>query len=274
MAQQQPPQRRQEFIQHAWQRVLSEAVLRNGRLTLSKSYDGDEAEAPPRFTSRLLAIGPDGTLLVQRPMKRGVARLCRTGSRLDIFMPDGSQWWAGRCTVQGKLRYLLNEDTVVHALRLSPAENVWSAQRRRFFRVDAAGCGLETVHVIPTGSQADEAPLPIGDLDKARGRDAFEAKLFDISGGGMGLRIDGHSQLARWLKPGIRLRCVFRLPGDPRPLDVPALLARIQKVGGGQVHLGISFNFAEAHQRHQFEDRVVHFTTSLQRQQIQRLRGA
>ncbi len=274
MAQQRPPQSRHEFIQHAWKRVLSEAVVRNGRLTLGKSYDGDEASAPPRFASRLLALGPDGTLLVQRPLKHGISNLCRNGARVDLFLPDGSQWWGGRCTVQGKLRYLLNEDTVVHALRLSPPEKVWSAQRRRFYRVDAAGCGLETVHVVPTGSPADEAPLPIGDLDKAHGRDCFEAKLHDISGGGMGLRIDARSQLAHWLKPGLTLRCVFRIPGDPRPLDVPAVLSRTEKVGGGKLHLGIAFNFEQAHQRHKFEDRIVHFTTGLQRQQIQRQRGA
>jgi len=176
--------------------------------------------------------------------------------------------------VLGALSYQLNKGTTVHALQLTPPAQVWSAQRRRFFRVGADGAQLPPVFVIPTGPSADSAPLPIGDAGKAAGRDAFEAALHDISGGGMGLRIDARTDLAYWLRPGMALRCIFRIPGEEQPIDVPTTLMRTERVEHHLLHLGLAFALENAMEMSKLEDKLTRFATQLERAQIQRQRGA
>lgn len=263
-----------DYVKQSWQRVLRDAVVRNGRVSLRKSYDGDESKAPPRFASRMLTMSMDGSMLVERPNKAGGSKLCQPGARVDLILPDGQQCWAGRCTVIAALRYQLNQGSTVNAVHLTPAKEVWSAQRRKYFRVSASGADLLPVTVIPIGSPADAAPLPIGDVGKAAGRDAFEATMHDVSGGGMGLRIEARSDLAYWLRPGMVLRCVFRLPGDEHPLDVPATLMRTERVEGHMLHLGLLFKLDDPIEQSKLEDRLTRFSTRLERQQLQRQRGA
>lgn len=263
-----------DYVKQSWHRVLHETASRNGRISLRKSYDGDEANAPPRFTSRLLTISKDDTMVVERPNKSGAAKLCQPGARVDLILPDGQQCWAGRCTVVTALAYQLNEGKAVHAVQLTPPAQVWSAQRRKFFRVGADGADLMSVYVIPTGAAADSAPLPIGDKDKAAGRDGFEAALHDISGGGMGLRIEARSDLGYWLRPGMTMRVVFRMPGDAEPLDVPMTLMRTERVEGHRLHLGMKFTLDDPIEQAKLEDRLTRFSTQLERAQLQRQRGA
>ena len=260
-----------ELSHEAWHQILTDLVSRNGAVEVG-AVPGDEQDlAPPVYRTRLLSLAEDGSLLIERLRGAGVSRQFSKGAWVNVIAGELSQLWKGRCRVIGLENHRLNASTFVRALRLSPALEICSGQRRQFFRVGTAAGRMQPVMLMPEaacdGPDADGPRYPTDAV-------AFATQLLNISGGGLGVRLARSDNRSQWLRPGQQFRCLFHLPTVNWRIEVEGRLTRVEEMAHRGTYLALRFEFGdELHQR-RVEDRIVRYCTGLQQTQIRRQRRA
>ena len=264
-----------------WLEMLRELADRNGSVELTPiddSGEGDQAgataaptggpdqtatQAPPQThtcRARLLEVGRDQKLLVEMPPRPGAAQALRRAAAVHVLVMNHGQRWTGRSPVLGTQRYQLNERNHVLALQLGGTTDVRSAQRRRFYRANTAAIEMPNVLLAAVD---DQLAKEIGPL---------EARMLNISGGGLGLRLEGRE--VRQVLTGQVYCCRFQLPGDQEGMVVNARIVHAEPTRDRALYLGMSFEFADDAHRQRVQDRIIRFTTRLEREQLQRQRRA
>ncbi len=105
----------------------------------------------------------------------------------------------------------------------------------------------------------------------------MEARLLNISAGGMGLKLQHFGPATARICANRNYNCRFHLPGQPEPLEVVGRLVHLEsmhQMAEEALYLGVEFQFADALQKRRTQDQIVRFTTALQRKRLQRQRGA
>lgn len=247
-----------------WEETLKELNQRDGALELSGLSHDPAQGVPPVFRVRLLAFGPGG-LIVDRPGHAEEAHYFQPQAVVRLLAVIGQNRWELITTVDSRVKFRMNETTVVPALKLAPPHEVQSVQRREYFRVSTAGVELPGVHLKPLLGAID--PAFVGPSPAVP---PFKARLLNIGGGGLGAECpQGPSKLIHYAS---RFNCTLDLPSLSKPLVVPATLVHLAPQPQGTCYLGLRFDPQGQVQANQCTDQVCQFTTWLQRQQLQRLR--
>lgn len=258
-------------MRHPWYQALRELAARNGSVRVTPMDDLDAAATDPDIEpgatsqtclTRLLAVGEDESLTLELPPAPGAAGALRQAAALDVLAHNEGQRLIGRCPVLEQVRYRLNERTGVLALRLGPAQQIYSGQRREFFRAE-----LDADEALPTRLALVE---PRGDEP----RTPIEPKLRNLSGGGMGLLLEQPPADPHALIAGRAYHCRFQLPGDEKAIDVQAHLIHARPTANKAIYLGMAFLFGNRHEQRNIQEQIIRFTTALERKRLQRRRSA
>lgn len=224
----------------------------------------------PSFRVRLFAYRPAG-MVVDRPANPEEAHYFQQGAIVRMLVVDGSARWELMTTVSTRVKFRLNEHSVIPAIVLSRPHEVSSVQRREFFRVSTAAAKLPQVRLLPvkhsieTTDSADAQPEAFGPQPELR---PFGGVLVNVGGGGMGVEVP--AEVAFTLSLCTQYRCVVNLPSMDKPLEVDCTLVHLETLTGGMHYLGLRFETGTVGARRRVEDQICHFTSWLQRQQIQR----
>ena len=248
-------------LDQRWSQLLAAAAPRNEPAELTPT---DQASSHPKpiYRTRLLEVDDQGRIVVERPQTPGVMTLFENGVTLEITDPLGGMRLGGECELVGLLPFALNERMTVPALRLSAPRQVYSAQRRAFFRVDATATAIEPIVL----TRLTEQPVALP------GCGTVEGRLLDISGNGMALAVRGHDAL-KLLAVDSRHVCVLQLPQPAQSLAVEGRVVHHRSLTAPDVRVGIAFELDEAQENQAVEAQLVQFATWLQRQQLRRRRA-
>lgn len=249
-----------------WRDALRTLADRNGGVDVCPPA-GRRNDPPPSYRCRLLALGDDKTLVIERPTAGGASQHVEPGATLWVLAINGPHRWEGRCRVLETETFALNKDTSVRALRLSDAEDIRSGQRRQFFRVNTGDSDLQLAliytHLAPVGARkgADEPRLDV--------------RAINISGGGLGLRLalNPRVKVTEWVRLGRVYTCMLQLPGMT-PIEVAARLVHIEPMHNDALYLGMEFVFENDHFGRHVQDNIAKYAAELQRRQLRRQRGA
>lgn len=228
----------------------------------------------PSFRVRLLAWRPAG-LVVDRPASAEEAHYFQQGAVVRVLVVDGPARWELMTTVATRVKFRLNEHTVIPAIVLTRPHEVNSVQRREFFRVSTAALKVPPVQLKPVTQlpanteQGNTFAAVIGPQPDLR---PFTGVLVNVGGGGMG--VEAPAQVAFTLSLCTQYKCVVNLPLTDKPLEVNCTLVHLETLKAGEHYLGLRFETDTIGERRRVEDYICHFTSSLQRQQIQRSKRA
>lgn len=255
-----------------WEQILHELATRNEAVELtplSETTDepGDEAASSRArsYRSRVLAAGKDGSLLVELPTApQDAASALKAAPAVEVVVTRAGQRWAGECPALGPIRHQLNGQTTVIALRLGEAVQVRSAQRREFYRVTTSGLRMDPLWLRPQVAFDD----PKQSLPLAR------AHLVNLSGSGLGVRLEHPELTANTVQHGQMFRCRFQLPGEPDPVTVSARVVQIEPAEQQMVYLGMELVFADDAEQRRVQDQLVRFATEVERHRLRRQRRA
>lgn len=218
------------------------------------------------YKVRLLELLGDGEMLIDMPTQAGAASELYRGAAVSVLVIEGVRRLVGYCRVLGTEQYELAGGQRTRSLRLSRPGAVESAQRRRFFRVNAGGSVTHPVELALLDPGGGPGKLP--------GVKPLHAALLNIGGGGMGVTIDHSRELGATLRRTTRFQATVQLPGPGEPLRVAMRLVHVQPTQGNTLYLGFEFDCVGTAEQRRVEDQVVRVATCLQRQQIRRQRGA
>lgn len=256
-----------------WKECLEQLRTRDGSVEISVD-SGAEAHPEGRtpdvvWRVRLLGVH-EAELVVEPPAAFGKTVMLRPGIPVMVGFSIGQNRWMFRSrTVSHRtVRDVAGVDTV--GLVLEMPESVERCSRREFHRISTGGLALPPVRCWPLLDPASVAPaeaanrLRIADLfDIAVGRDglrsaaeradeslvlpevgpAFPATLLNVSGGGLGLRVDPGAGAAVerftyfWLLIDLR-------PEIPAPLAVTARRVHSHLDSAQNLLVGLAFDFA------------------------------
>lgn len=261
-----------------WEECLAELNKRDGAVEITglsaqrhPSNDSAKQNVAPSFRVRLLAWRPTG-LVVDRPTNPEEAHYFQQGAVVRVLVVDGPARWELLTTVSSRVRFRLNEQSVVSAIVLTRPHEVNSVQRREFFRVSTAAVKIPPVTLKPilpkpvVGGANDEAEPVFGPQPRLL---QFNGKLVNAGGGGMG--VEASNDVAFTLNLCRRYHCVVELPSMDQPLEVDCTLVHLETIANQMHYLGLRFETANAAARRRVEDQICHFTSWLQRQQLQRM---
>lgn len=239
--------------------ALEQIAQRNAAVEISRA-DGTQAHH-----CRLLSISSDDSLLIERPALADVQTLLAVGTPVRLIVNHQGQRWEDRRVVLGEQRFALNDAIAVNAVRLSRASQVTSGQRRQFFR---AGTGVSEVKVtlLPDTDRSHYTADDGGELEP------LVPTTVNISGGGVGVRLDASREMMQKLFKSRVHRCQIQLSAKSAPIEVRTRLIHVEPMPGGVYYLGLEFQFDTPGEREHIQDQIARFTTDVQRQQIRRQR--
>lgn len=258
-----------------WKDCLARIQERGGALEISVAPTPDWAPGAPQphndtrsdvvWRVRVIAVRPDG-VLVEAPGAFGQTIMIRPGVALVGAMTVGQNRWMFHSTVMAQQT---DQRGLAH-LVLSLPEGVERCTRRSFFRISTADLHLPDVQcwplLDPTSVVAAEAvnrvqirdalaaidagtPLPASRVDADEPivlpevGPMFHARLSNISGGGLGLRIGADEASAAQRRPHLWLRVDLR-PHIPVPVAVTARVAHTHMDSSQELHTGLAFDFS------------------------------
>ena len=254
-----------EPIPQAWHDALRSQCEQNGtvEITLLSALSAVGVRTSCRV--RLLAVGPDGALEVEQPtLTDDLVGDYAPGTPIQVLVVDKNHRWEGVCALIEATQHQLNETKTVAALRLGPATEVRSAQRRAFFRVNTSGIPIEIAMSSLAGSQS------VGDMGSA----SLDVLLQNISGGGIGVLVPLSAHTIQSLRQRLYWHCSISLPSIDEPIELKARLVHVHPITVDTALLGLEFEGNPDEMASKAQDQIVRFNTWVQREQLRRRRGA
>lgn len=251
----------------SWIHAMHQLADRNGVVELTPLTKRGERLSELTVRSRILAADDEGAVVTEAP---AIEPQRWTQVRaVQILAVNHTHRLTAASRLEKWRPFSLNARTSVEAVQLGAPLAVRSAQRRQHFRVNTVAVPVSAVRIQaidPAGAAADQAVSS----------QMLHARMMNLSGGGMGVLIDPDDPNAKLLLKGRDYQCSFTLPDDPATIMVQAHLVHYLKRRDKRIYLGMSFQFlgqtpCEADRT---QDRIIRFTTELQRLQLQRQRGA
>lgn len=258
-----------------WKDCLAKIQERGGALEISVAptpqwQAGAEQQAPPQARAdvvwrvRVIAVRPDG-IVVEAPGAFGHTILIRPGVALVGAMTVGQNRWMFHSRVLAQQ----TDPRGIAQLILALPDGVERCTRRSFFRISTADLHLPEVQCwplldptsvvaaeaanrmqirdalaaregapVPASSSSSDEPILLPDVGPM-----FRAKLSNISGGGLGLRIGPDEAAAAQRRPHLWLRVDLR-PQIPVPVAVTARVAHTHLDSSQELHTGLAFDFS------------------------------
>ena len=222
------------------------------------------AELVPSTVVQLLDVGEDGAIFVQVPGKEEERDwlLCQHTVELRVHEADGR--WAAKARVGDQVEIKLNARVGVPALRLEPPHELVSHQRRASYRVDTSHLDLPSVTLrllrdTPKGLRPVKGP-------------AIEARLMNVSAGGIGLLVDSSRPGAENLFKFRVYRCRLFLPGLDEPVTVEANLVHVLPQKHERVYLGMLCQWSVSEYGQRQAELFARTVTALERQTLRHRR--
>lgn len=289
-----------------WRQSLQQICERNGAIEITfpgskhaelypnpESTNADEDQQSNLiWRVRLLAM-TDDELVIEQPSAMGVGVNIEKDVELVGILTVGQNRWMFHTRVLDRAKQQLSGHSVV-ALRLVMPQKVERCQRRDFFRISTAALSLPKVECWPlidpatvvTAEMANRNQiidlLDGGSSPKRNGvtdpdepltlpevGPKFNAKLINVSGGGIGLMIDRDEASAVdrtklfWIRVDLR-------PHVPAPVGMTTRLAHTHMDSTQHVYAGLAFEFDFNPTHRAFVvDQICRYVTMLQREQLQ-----
>lgn len=212
---------------------------------------------------RVITVRPDG-VLVEAPGAFGQTISIRPGVALVGAMTVGQNRWM----FHSKVIAQQNDTRGIAQLLLALPDGVERCTRRSFYRISSANLELPDIQcwplLDPTSVVAAEAANRSQIKDAIAARQGapvpapstpdepillpdvgpmFHAKLLNISGGGLGIRVTAAEAAAAQRRPHIWLRLDLR-PHIPIPVAVTARVAHTHIDSMQELHTGLAFDFS------------------------------
>lgn len=274
-----------------WEQCLTDLNERDGAVEITglsahrksaidaNKSDDQSHHVAPSFRVRVLAWRPAG-IVVDQPTNPEEAHYFQQGAVVRVLVVDGAARWELITTVTSRIRFQLNENSVVAAIVLSRPHEVNSVQRREFFRVSTAAAKIPPVQLTPVvkiktdQASTSQTPQATQEPQQPFGPEPllvpFTGILVNVGGGGMG--VEASDDVAFTLSLCRRFKCVVNLPSMDEALVVDCTMVHLETQAQGMHYLGLRFEVASAAARRRVEDQICHFTSWLQRQQLQRMK--
>lgn len=254
-----------------WKQSLEQVAVRGGALDIALKRDDQPGDAEPGdllWRCKILAV-KDREIVVQSPAAMGQAMTFREGVELVASLSIGQNRWLFPTRVlSARKLQIAGTPHQESALVLSLPDNVERCARRSHLRVATASLNLATVqcwplldptsvvaaetanrtlmneHLDQPTSPSGAAPDPVTPesiLLPSVGP-SFQAKLMNLSGGGLGLQVSAEHSSACDRQAYLWLR-VNLTPTLPIPLALTARRVHSHLDSGQNVYLGLSFDF-------------------------------
>ncbi|MFI4862012.1 MAG: PilZ domain-containing protein [Phycisphaerales bacterium JB063] len=243
--------------QRDWKQFLAHLVKRDGCVELAPR-GASTAETRKVYKSRLFAVQPDGTLIVERPDQSVLDHAFSIGDTIELLLVVNNQRMLGDCELLGVETRQINPKTRITCLKLAAARRIRADQRRTFFRVNTAGADLGAVGLLAHGADPE---------------DEIEARLVNLGGGGMGVCLRAHRDVLRRVQSSTRYRCRLEVRSEDAVVDLEAKLVHLSPLDTTGLYLGLEFDLPEGQAGKAMQARLTQYGTWLQRQQLKRRRA-
>jgi hypothetical protein len=282
-----------------WRQSLDKIASRGGSIEISiasitDAEFGDDDHNAGRggdvvWRVKLLGIR-DNEIVVEHPTMMGQSIPVRHGLEIICVMTLGQNRWMFRTNSLGEAECRA-VDTSSKALRLRLPEKVERCSRRSFYRVPAVGLRLPAVQARELLDVSSATPAEIAVQERIESIDsgelagslvpssqplvlpeagpAFDGKLVNIGGGGVGLMLESSEacgvETARrfWLQLDLA-------PHIPAPLGVCAKLAHTKTDSQQRVYAGLSFDFDHnPNYRNFIVDMISRYADRAQQEQLE-----
>lgn len=269
-----------------WRDCLEQIRERGGGIEFTVARAGiDPATQSGDLIWRVRIIEFNDTqLVVEAPMAMGSSIHMNEGIDVVGILSVGQNRWMFRSRTLGMISTPGPRAQMLPALRLQMPENVERCARRQFLRVSTAEVRLPNVECFPlldpsSGVEAEEAcqaairdaminhKIGSSPVVMPRVGPAFNARLLNIGGGGVGLLVPrqegGGIDRSRFVWARLDLR-----PEIPLPLGVTARVVHTHMNHEQDIYAGVSFEFAFHPAYKPFvAELLVGYVEQLQRQQ-------
>lgn len=277
-----------------WKDQLYKLYERGGALEISIRHndteaaaDGPQAGGDVVWRVKIIAINDDG-IAVEPPAAFGDAVTLRPGIDLIGAMTIGqNRWMFLTRTIAAKPGFGGHGGQLI----LTMPEKVERCTRRSFFRISTAELRLPVVQawplIDPLSVVAAETANRVRIVDTMEGVSArlaaaavesdslllpdvgpgFNARLLNMSGGGLGIMVNHEDIQTATSRPFLWLRMDLR-PIIPEPVAVTGRIAHTHMDSGQNLYLGVAFEFAANPAHRQFvADLFAQYIEELQRRQ-------
>ncbi len=261
-----------EITAQNWKTIIGALCQRNSSVEVKAIFADQKVR--PTYLTRLLEISNKGQIVIERPNQLGVGTQLAIGNRVELIAVDDERRLRGVCKVLQVGRFKLNQVMSVPALQLSAATDIGSAQRRALYRVDVAGSVKDHVIMVPIPPPDGCEPIEVPEGDTTQKTEsAIKAIMKNISGGGIGVLVHATPEMFESLQLYPYFQCQFKLPSVEQPIVINARIMHIQPMEHNDISLGLKFIADDPAHYDQIQDKMVKFTTMLQREQLKRQRG-
>jgi hypothetical protein len=274
-----------------WRRCLKQVHERHGSLEIA-IVRGQESEGDDGrhliWRVRLIALSDD-EILVEQPMTLGQVIHLESGIELAAILALGQNRWMFTTKMLGVTQHGGRDHRTTTAMRLVMPKSVERCSRRNYYRMETTALNLPEVEVWPLLDpksvivaeranelqfEADRGNSP-GDGAAAEANPEatmpevgpkFTARLLNLGGGGLGLRIRPQDAPALGRYKLFWLR--FSLPpGLMTPICATGKLAHTNVDSTQHTYAGMAFDFSfnPGHQR-LVVAQVCRYITAMQRQ--------
>ena len=218
----------------------------------------------PSVAVQVLEIDDDGAVFVQVPGSPEERQWLMQQSAVDMQVNEADARWSARSRRGALVELHLEANVVVPAVRLEPPEELVSLQRRAHYRVDTSQMDLPPVtvrlmHDTPKGLRPVKGP-------------AIEARLMNISAGGVGLLIDPKQEAARNIFKSRQYQCRLHLPGQEDPVIVEACLVHVFPQKRKMLYLGMVCQWSTSTYGQRQAERFARAVTRLERETLRQRR--
>lgn len=204
------------------------------------------------YRSRLLDLGPDGSIIVELPRQAEAENAFPIGRKLEMQMVLHHRRMAGDCELLGTTHHQPQGQPGVACYRLGPCDNPRVYQSRQHDRTS-------------TANDNDLKPVLLKPMGASRG---IETKMMNLGVGGVGLSVMGDFGLLKRLRECVHF--VVRLPirEGKADLQLTATLAHLTPVSQTRLYMGLCFLMPEGDAGSDIEARLRQYVAWLQRRQV------
>lgn len=244
------------YLHDQWKEMLQTLAKRDGSVELSRRMQGDE-ELSVNYRTRLFEVLEDGNIIVETPKRAVQDKSFGNGDDIDLTLMYSNERLVATCTVLETFIQEIKPGMRLLCYRLSPGRRPQREQRRDYYRVNIAAMDLELAK-FTTGH--DEEVF------------SFEARMVNLSGGGLGVSVRGAKTVLNKIKRSRDFNC-HALLGSGIWVDAPVRVAHLEAIGDDGLYIGFQFDLDDAGEAQALEDMIAQRCVEFQRMQLKKRRA-